>query len=123
MDEQVLVIRGSEWCRGSGGYSYLRTGTGTYCCLGLHGRMHGVADWALQGRTSPRDAAANGAVLPDAYASAWTHGDSDRSENTESAGLAMRVNDAPEIDDDERIATLRPIFAAIGVTLDWRPNE
>lgn len=119
---RTLIIKSSEWLRG-GGDSYLFNGR-RYCCLGLDARACGVADTLLELVAAP-DVLDYNLITGEGPLQHWvtTPGSTRTAENTPSCVEAMRANDLQSIDDEERIALLRPIFAREGIELDWRPNE
>jgi hypothetical protein len=116
---RVLVIRGSEWLRGLAAEhesALLLPNVGRYCCLGLDARARGVPDSALADAAYPIEI---DRVAPREYVTAWC----ERGRTNERAMEAALINDNCHTTDDEKIAALRPIFAEVGIDLDWRPDE
>jgi hypothetical protein len=116
-EDNVLVIRASEWARGRSEPTAMLTDAGRYCCLGLDARRCGVPDDAMRGRLSP--IGLPHCHRPTGYAARWIAG----TRNSADSAGAIDLNDTMGLTDEERIHALRPIFAKHGITIDWRPNE
>lgn len=122
MANEVLVIKGSEWLRGSRLKSGLRVGD-QFCCMGLDARRVGVPVERIDGGfpTAIYD------VSPPEYRARWVRpinipGET-RHGNTGDAVDAACANDNLTTTDDQKIEALRPIFAKHGIAIDWRPLE
>jgi hypothetical protein len=145
---EVMIIRSSEWMRAE----YRAPGTewdyrevpysarllsedGKMCCLGIRAKMVGLGNAHICGMGTPLDTYdMKPSPVTEAlnkYWQEWLHeGEVDDEEflrmemsHNKRAKEAMTINDATGTIDDQKIELLRPIFAEIGVTLDWRPNE
>ena len=120
-----MVIKGSEWHRGSKmefGDAGLLNKEGRMCCLGIHGRLCGVSDELLLVATYPENLVWGD--IPECY-QPWVAGafQRDRFPVASRRGIhAVGINDEVETTDAEKIAKLRPIFAEIGVSIVWRPD-
>lgn len=132
--KRTLVIRGSEWLRGelawnAEGKNTSRLGReadGRFCCLGLDARDRGVPLELLYDAHTPEDLGPlTYAPGVDGYLADWTTLDEEAktvADNEDAIG-AMEANDDHGCTDAKRIEWLRPIFAAQGIELDWRPEE
>ena len=122
---QRMIIRGSEWHRGGksqmGCESLLLTDGGFRCCIGIHARVCGIPDEFIAGVGQPESMDPEHVV--ECYLPWIRSGEQNmRTEESDIAGDAMDINDAPDTDDAEKITALRPIFAEIGVSIVWRPD-
>lgn len=126
---KVIVIRASEWLRGIPGDGELRTKDGRMCCLGIDAVACGVNPALLVGKTMPRNLASRHAATQ--YKRDWSRPAPIETlsvvkewDNDKSLGdVAAYINDDSGINDEERIARLRPVFAAARREIEWRPNE
>lgn len=120
---KTLIIRSSEWLRSDPLKSRLFDITSnTFCCLGLHAREYGIDKTQLSKCLGPSSLAnqVNTKEFSD-YFDAWL--EESYQWSTQRASDAMEINDDRKTTDDEKIALLRPIFAEVGIEIDWRPNE
>lgn len=143
---RVLVIRSSEWLRVGDKLLEILWGENTRnhsvydlssflydsdlgprgmsCCIGLDGRSFGVPLNDLDQKAFPLSIVIARCDAPEEYLKRWIdynyHGDAG---NNDLAKSASRINDDPQLDDEEKIARLRPIFAMLNTVIDWRPNE
>lgn len=119
---EVLVIRASEWLRGTGAENSGLYRDGRCCCLGLDARRCGFDVAALRGRNVPVQLMGlNQTTAHGEYVTRWVT--PAHISHREMTARAMSVNDDKATSDEEKIAALRPIFAKHGIEIDWRPNE
>lgn len=131
MSEPIeVVIEASKWARGPVDVDEPEKSTrlcndnGTMCCLGFDAVTCGMEP---KRAAYPSELAwdYNGEVDEDSpgwrYSRPWVESyDGDRSVGLEDA--AVLANDRAGLTPDERIELLRPIFAAAGRKLVWRPD-
>lgn len=119
-----MVIKGSEWHRGSGDAGkLLDPDSGRRCCIGIHAKMCEVPDSILAHETVPSGVCQRRSTVPDGWREPWTEGSPGGvCTNTPVAVKAMGINDDSSLSDDERIEWLRPLFRELGVIIVWRPD-
>lgn len=140
-----LILRSSEWLRGTGGgHSALCLGDRS-CCLGIHGAAMGVGRPEMQGVTTPHNL--RGDKCNAQFRELWVGEEDGIERSLARADLATIFNDTPIgedpktrewdiaealrlsipltpiLSDEDRVARLRPIFAEVGWNLVWRPEE
>lgn len=126
---RVLVLRSSEWLRGTGKHSRLCTSDGRLCIVGLDARAEGVPVSHLKRASTPAGLVNVTAFVPDAFRERWTivNDDPTCSPPTDTDPLTtartMQINDDPRLDDEGRLGLLRPIFAGFGIELAFRHGE
>ena len=105
-----MILRSSEWARGGGPDSAsLLDASGKRCCLGVAARCFGVRLGDIENCPIPHFTERS------IYQSAWGGNEGQREIAT--------INDSPGLTDEQRLEILRPLFAAEGIEIDWRPNE
>lgn len=146
---RTLIIRSSEWLRGRTQSRLYDVNTDKACCLGLDLIQRGIrkekipfacGDPANLLRFVGKIEDASNATILLGYFQDWTDPKSvsdlyhqqflltDRTDittvtNKDFARSAMTINDDLNSSDEEKIEALRPIFAKVGIEIDWRPNE
>lgn len=108
----TLVIDKNRWYRGHGSdVSRLLRNDGQMCCLGFWCKMHGAEDEDILGRFYPPGARMlpNGSFSDEPNSDEWFI-EEDSGERASIDGTIAFINDCPDIDDEERIAKLRPLF-------------
>jgi hypothetical protein len=125
---RVLVLRSSEWLRGTGQHSRLCTADGRLCIVGLDARAEGVSVSHLKRASTPAGLVNVAACVPDTFRERWTTVDDpvcSPPADTDPliAVHTMQINDDPRLDDETRLGLLRPIFDGFGIELDFRRGE
>ena len=125
---EKLVLRGSVWLRAKGQIGrwhglYYRSNlftksTGRMCCVGVLGAACGIPKRLMEGQGTP-SGVINNIRPPD-------------EEHLESAyeyrslspawGSFYEANDDPHTTDEEKISLLTPLFAEMGIELEFRPD-
>lgn len=131
-----LILRGSEWLRatgrigkGTGKDSYylaqlFKKSSGRMCCIGVLGRACGLPVRLLSGLGTPRSVV-NRILNTDSDTEFLEDAHQYRDlVDGDSCGANFYVaNDDKSTSDDEKIDLLTPLFADIGIDLEFRPNE
>ena len=121
-----MVIKGSEWLRGGTGEnlgaSVLLAKEGRRCCIGIHARLCGIPDadiLEIGAVTSMFKHQVTECFQP------WVEFDKvnpDCPDDSVIGASAMRINDDPKTNDEEKIEQLRPIFKGLGIEIVWEPE-
>lgn len=106
--EKVLTIQRSKWLRGEGSKvsRMLRPSDGRMCCLGQEALAFGVPESCLLDQFTPRQV-----MGPPAAESYYQRM---RPISADLLWDAMKLNDSPDLDDDERESRLIPLLKQIG---------
>lgn len=136
----TTVIKGSVWARGKKRpeENSLINDNGTMCCLGIDAVSRGVSRELIDGASMPSDVQDLDDLVPRPIRG-WAARIGDRPSllKVESddgtplnsrdllENLAARINDNKKTTDDEKIAKLRHVFAAVVPPrkIIWKPNE
>lgn len=112
---QRMVIKSSEWLRGTGA-GVLRNSMGLMCCMGIYARkILEIRPIVLENLTSL--SRIQGIECPFV-------GESKLGVqlDTDDACNAMAINDDEELSDKEMVEKLRPIFKRHGISIIWSPD-
>jgi hypothetical protein len=125
----ILTIQRSKWRRGGQkeklceafGYTRLLNDQGNMCCLGFDALANGFTPEEILNKTDPESFTFDERILiPAEYKSTHLKRLGDETsvfcqfKNTKTVNEAIRINDEPELTDDEREEALHLVFRQLG---------
>lgn len=127
---RTLILRNSEWARGKKRHivgNALLNEDGTMCCLGIDAVARRIPKQLIKDRSLPSSIDSDhDSPKVSRYRFEWmavVPAPNDAGYSVELEELAAEINDDYLITDRKRVSLLRPIFAKLGIKLEYRAKE
>lgn len=121
---RTVVLKDSEWLRGTGSGELRDPETSKMCCLGVCLRDMGVSEEILNERILPSDLLEDNVYLPpEAFDFSKQLQLPDGSQNYEEQIANLNDDNLGLFEtDQERVKELEPLFQAVGIKIEFRPD-